>query len=52
MTRSAKSCGGTALLTGLFEVGQADHTQNKGLYYREGEGGNLYKNPNTKLPHY
>ena len=46
-TRSAKGCGATALFTGPFEVGWADHTENKGLYYRQGEGWPLSTNKNV-----
>ena len=37
MTRSTKGCGETNLftITELFEVGWADHTDTKGLYYKE-----------------
>ena len=32
---SANGCGGTALFTGLLEVGPADPTENKGLEEEE-----------------
>ena len=51
-TRSAIGCGATALFTGLFEVGQADHTENKGLYYRKRKGWPLDTNKNIAFSHY
>ena len=51
-TRSAKGWGGNALFTGLFKVGQAVHTENKGLYYREGEGWQLCTNEDVAFLHY
>ena len=43
MTRSAKSCGGTALLTGLFEVGYAEQTEKKDCITGNGKEGIFVK---------
>ena len=43
MTRSAKSCGGTALLTGLFEVGYAERTEKKDCITGNGKEGIFVK---------
>ena len=50
----ATSCqhSGNFLFTGLFEVGQADHTYNKVLYFREGEGWQFCVNNKFAFSHY